>query len=181
MRPAPPPRETFAAIAFETARAAVDLRLRSGNERWQAIDTDAVGNHRLWLGLRRLKLRLRAMLAGRMLLARLVGLALARIVVTRHERLRLRRDEAGLLPEIRKAFALVLAVLGRHFVLGARLRLILTELFLGSGDQPEIMFGMLEIAFRHDRIARSLRVARQLEVFFADVVGRSTNFHVRAA
>jgi hypothetical protein len=43
------------------------------------------------------------------------------------------------------------------------------------------MFGMLEIAFRHDRIARSLRVARQLEVFFADVVGRSTNFHVRAA
>jgi hypothetical protein len=40
---------------------------------------------------------------------------------------------------------------------------------------------MLEIAFRHDRIARSLRVARQLEVFFADVVGRSTNFHVRAA
>ena len=52
---------------------------------------------------------------------------------------------------------------------------------LSRRDQPEIMFGVLEIAFRHDWIARSLRVARQLEVFFADVVGRSTNFHVRAA
>src|ERR1700720_2165495 len=36
-------------------------------------------------------------------------------------------------------------------------------------DQPEIMFGMLEVTFRHDRIARGLRVARQLEVFFADM------------
>ena len=48
-------------------------------------------------------------------------------------------------------------------------------------DQPEIMFGMLEITFRHDRIARGLRVARQLEIFFADVMGCSTNFHIGAA
>src|SRR5258706_409773 len=133
------PRETLATIALETARAAIDLRLRSGDERRQAIDTDTVGNHRLWLRLR-LKRRLRTMfaratvVAGRMLLARLVGLGLAWIVVARHERLRLRRNEAGLLPEIRKAFALVVAVLRGHLVLGARLWLVLTEMLLGGGD-----------------------------------------------
>src|SRR6267378_2164990 len=148
VRPPPPPRETLA--AFETAWAAINLRLRSGDERRQAIDADAVGDHRLGLWLR-LKLRLRTMLAmagvfaGRMLLARLVGLGVARAVVARHERLRLHRDEAGLLPEIRKAFALVVAVLRGHFIFGARLRLVLTELLLGGGDQAEIMFGVLII------------------------------------
>src|ERR1700722_16216459 len=64
MRPAAAARrETFAAIAFETSRAAIDLRLRSGDERRQAIDADIVRDHRLRLGLRRLKLRLRAMFA----------------------------------------------------------------------------------------------------------------------
>src|SRR5258707_8350509 len=72
VRPAAATRETLS--AFEAARTAIDLRLRSGDERRQAIDADAIGNHRL-----RLKLRLRTMLAiaavfaGRMLLARLVG------------------------------------------------------------------------------------------------------------
>src|ERR1700731_1034986 len=108
-----------------------------------------------------------------MLLAWLVGLALALvvalIVVARHERLLLGRDEAGLLPEIRKAFALVVAVLRRHFVLGARLRLILTELFLGSGDQAEIMLGMLVVILGGHRIAGRACVTRQLHVFLGDV------------
>jgi len=55
-------------------------------------------------------LAIAAVLAGRMLLARLIGLTIAllvaRRVVARYERLRLRRDETGLLPEIRKALAL---------------------------------------------------------------------------
>src|SRR5258708_26638047 len=111
MGPAAPPRKTLAAT-LETARAAIDLRLRSGDEGRQAIDADIIRDYRLRLRLR-LKLRLRTMLAmagvfaGLMLVARLVGLALALvvalIVVARHERLRLHRDEAGLLPEIRKA------------------------------------------------------------------------------
>ncbi|MDE2241380.1 MAG: hypothetical protein KGK01_02750, partial [Bradyrhizobium sp.] len=57
-------REAFAAIAFE---AAIDLRLRSGDERRQPVDADI----RLGLGLRlRLILRLRAMLAILVVLSR---------------------------------------------------------------------------------------------------------------
>src|SRR5437879_8987346 len=97
--PPPPPREALA-TALETARAAIDLRLRSGDEGRRAIDADIIRDYRLRLWLR-LKLRLRTMLAmagvfaGLMLVARLVRLALALvlalIVVARHERLRLHR------------------------------------------------------------------------------------------
>ena len=168
--------------------AAVDLRLRSGDERRQTVDADIIGDHRLRLGLR-LKLRLRAMLAmavvlaGRMLVARLVGLSIAlvvaRIVVARHERLLLHRDKAGLLPEIRKALAVVVAVLRGHFILGARLRLVLTELFLGGGDQAEIMLGMLIIILGGDRVAGRAGVARQLHVFFRDVGCGAADLDVR--
>src|SRR5882672_8365398 len=185
VRPAAAARETLS--AFEAARAAIDLRLRSGDERRQAIDADAIGNHRLWLWLR-LKLRLRTMLAiaavfaGRMLLARLVGLSVAllvaRRVVARHERLLLRRDETRLLPEIRKALALVVAILRGHFILGARLWLVLTELFLGGGDQAKIMLGMLIVILGGHRIARAAGVARQLDVFFGDVRCGAANLDV---
>src|ERR1035437_3026424 len=178
MGPAAPPREALTLTALETARAATDLRLRSGDERGQAVDADTIRNHRLRLWLR-LKLRLRTMLAlaavfaGRMLVARLVGLPLALLValtvVARHERLGLHWDEARLLPEIRKAFALVVAVLRGHFILGARLRLVLTERFLRGGDQAEIMLGMLIVILGGHRIAGRARVARQLHVFFRDV------------
>ena len=122
MWPPPPPREALAATALEAGRATINLRLRSGDERWQAVDIIRDRRLWLWLGLRLgLKLRLRTMLAmagvfaGLMLVARLVGLAFALVVavtvVARHERLRLHRNEAGLLSEIRKAFALVIAVI----------------------------------------------------------------------
>src|SRR5882724_4158100 len=176
MGPAPPPRKTIAAAALELARIAIDLRLRPGDERRQAIDADIVGDDRLWL---RLKLRLRTMfamagvLAGRMLVARLVGLPLALvvalIVVARHERLLLHRHEAGLLAEMRKIFALVVTVLRDHFILGARLRLVKKKLFLGGGDQAEIMFGMLVVILGGHRIAGRARVARQLHIFFRDM------------
>src|SRR2546430_16739386 len=83
MGPAPPPRKTLAATALELPWAATDLRLRPGDEGRQAIDADIIRDDRLWL---RLKLRLRTMLAmagvlaGLMLLARLVGLPLALVV-----------------------------------------------------------------------------------------------------
>src|SRR6202041_1416086 len=105
-------------------------------------------------------------------------LVVALIVVARHERVRLGRDEAGFLPEIRKAFALVVAVLRRHFILGARLRLVLTELLLGSGDQAEIMLGMLVVVLGGYRIAGRARVARQLHIFFRDVGCGAANLDV---
>ena len=172
--------------AFETAGRAIHLRLRSGDEGGQAIDAAGIGNHRLRLGLR-LILRLRTMLALAMMFARLlvalVGLALAallaRIVVARHERLLLLRDEARLLAEMREALALVVAFLRRrHFVFGARLRLVLPELLLGGGDQAEIMFGVLVVILGRDRIAGRARVARQLDVFFRDVGGGAADLDV---
>src|SRR5258707_5191473 len=60
VRPAAAARETLS--AFEAARAPIDLRRRSGDERRQAIDADTIGNHRLPLWLR-LEMRLRTMLA----------------------------------------------------------------------------------------------------------------------
>jgi hypothetical protein len=158
VRPAAPARETFAAATtFEPGRA-VHLRLRAGNEGGQAIDAAGIGNHRLRLGLR-LILRLRTMLALAMMFARLVGLTLARleiallIVVARYERLLLLRHEARLLAEVRKTLALFLAFLGRHFIVGARLRLVLPELLLGGRDQPEIMFGVLVVIFGPNHVA----------------------------
>ena len=161
-------------------RAAIDLRLRSGDEGRQAIDADIVGIDRLRLRLRLKLVRLLTMLA---LAADVRGADAGRaagragpradgravIVVARHERLRLHRNEAGLLAEIRKALALVVAVLRGHFIFGARLRLVLAELLLGSGDQAEIMLGMLVVVLGGYRIAGRARVARQLHVFFGDM------------
>ena len=168
MRPAAAARlKTLAAL--ESARATIDLRLRPGDERRQTVDAGVIGGHGLGLRLRlRLKLRLWAMIAlagvfaGRMLVAWLIGLAVAlvvariivaRIIVARHEGLRLRRHEAWLLAEIRKVFAFIIAVFRGHFIFGARLRLVLAELFLGGGNQPEIVLGMLIVILRGHRIA----------------------------
>src|SRR5712671_1457269 len=191
VRPAAAARETVtAAIAFETAGRAVHLRLRPGDEGGQAIDAAGIGNHRLRLGLGlRLILRLRAMLALAMMFARLlvavtlVGLPLARleialIIFARHERLLLLRHKARLLAEVRKTLALVLSFLGRHFIVGARLRLVLPELLLGRRDQAEIMFGVLVVIFSRDRIAGRARIARQLNVFFRNVGGGTTDLDI---
>ena len=135
MRPAAAAREAFAAaIAFEAAGAAIDLRLRAGDERRQAIDAASVGNHRLRLRLRRLILRLRTMLAvaimfarllvALLLLARLIGLAFALMValVGCRADCRAARTAAaaagtkpGSWPKLREALALVLAVLATAF------------------------------------------------------------------
>ena len=136
----------------------------------------------------RLKLRLRAMLAVMlfarlMLVALLIGLAVAlmvaRIVVARLIRLLLDGDKARLLPETRKAFLLV-AFLRCRLGIGPRLRLILTELLLGCGDQTEIMLGMLIVVLGGDRIAGRARIARKLHIFFCDVRGGAADLDVRS-
>ena len=65
---------------------------------------------------------------------------------------------------------------------GTRLevRVLLAELLLRSGDQTEIMFGVLEIIFGRDRIAGRLRIACKLEIFLRDVIGGAANLHIRA-
>ena len=112
------------------------------------------------------------MFTGLMLIALLIGLSLALvvawIVVPLHEWLRLRRDEAGLLSEVRKAIVVVAVFRGR-FSLHPRLWLVLSELLLRSRDQTEIMFGMLVVILGGDRVAGGARVTRQLYVFFCDV------------
>src|SRR6185295_8026937 len=84
MRPAAPARIALTATAaFKVALAAVDLRLRTGDEGGQAID--AVGDHGLRLRLRRLILRLRtlvAMLALRPMFARLLVAMIGLLVAT---------------------------------------------------------------------------------------------------
>jgi hypothetical protein len=47
-------------------------------------------------------------------------------------------------------------------------------------DQAEIMLRVLEITLRHHRIARGMRVARELEIFFRDVMRGAADFDVRA-
>src|SRR5438477_9730481 len=98
-------RKTLSPLtAFEWPRAAIDLRLRSGNERRQAIDAAGVCNDRLGLWLR-LVLRLRAMFAftlpvfARLLLLfslKWLSFALAAFADVG---LLLHRDETGLLSE----------------------------------------------------------------------------------
>jgi hypothetical protein len=84
----------------------------------------------------------------------------------------------GSWPKCEKTLALVLAFLGRHFVVGARLRLVLPELLLGGGNQPEIMLGVLVVILGSDRIAGRACVARQLDVFLRNMGGGTADLDV---
>ena len=121
----------------------------------------------------RLILRLWTMLAipvfAGLLLVALIWLAVALMIAlaaVAHIGLLLRRNEARLLPKARKILAFVLALFGGHLTVGARLRLILTELLLGSRDQAEIVLGVLVVVLGGNGIAGRARVARELDVFF---------------
>ena len=50
---------------------------------------------------------------------------------------------------------------------------------MSGGDEPKIMLSVLQKIFGRDRIAGRLGVARQLQIFFGDVLGCATNFYVR--
>ncbi len=126
-------------------------------------------------------------LCGRLLL---IGLRWAGAValVARRKRLRVARQlRLRLLLRLRRVIRLVLAeerlivvavvviviggalrrVLALLRLLVVVIRILLAELFLRGGDQAEIMFGVLVVVFRGHRIAGTLRVARELDVFFA--------------
>ena len=50
---------------------------------------------------------------------------------------------------------------------------------LQGADDPEIVLGVLEIAFGHHAVARGVRVPGELHIFFIDVSGRPADLHVR--
>src|SRR5439155_11947158 len=84
-----------------------------------------------------------------------------------------------------ESVALILAFLGRHVVVGARLllqmlRLVLPGLLLGCGDQAEIMFGVLIVVLGGDGVAGGARIARELDVFFGDMRGGAADLDVRS-
>ena len=147
--------------------------------------------------LRLLMLRLLRLLRLRLLMLRTVMY----LLIARREGLRIARQVRLLLGlRLRRVARLVLAhkrlavivvavktfvgtLLSSCALLLLRLLLIvigvlLAELFLRSGDQAEIMLGMLIVILSGHRIAGALRVARKLDVFFCDVRGGATNFYV---
>lgn len=182
MRATPAARKAFAfALATTAIEAAVDLRLRSGDEGGQAIDAATVRRRGLRLLILRLvALALLAMFARLVLMllfARLILLMVALAGVA-GERLLLVRHESRLLAETRKAFIL-LAIFRDHVDIGpGLLRLILAELLLGCRNQAEVMFGVLIVVLRRDRIAGRARITRQLHIFFGNVRCSATDLDV---
>src|SRR5450830_116410 len=175
-----------------------DSRLRlaaaAGDESRQArhvrsADIAAL-NRRLRKGLRRLLLRLMLRAGVLLLVARRKRLRVARNKGLRLLRWRLRRVARLVLAQERLAVvvAVIIVVVSRALRRGLALLplriviigVLLAELFLGDGDQPEIMFGVLVVVFGSNRIAGALRVARKLDVFLRDMRGGAANFHVGA-
>ena len=126
-----------------------------------------------------------------LLVARRKWLRVARNKGLRLLRWRLRRVARLVLAQERLAFVVAVVVAVVVALLGALLALLtllplrivvigvlLAELFLRDGDQPEIMFGVLVVIFGGHRIAGALRVARELDVFFRNVRGGAANLHV---
>src|SRR5262249_1996571 len=112
-----------------------------------------------------------------MLLIVMLLLLLARII-----RLRLARCEW--LPPGRRVLVVArpVALFGAAHLVRLLLlivRLTLAKLLLSHRDQTEIMLGMLIIIFRRNRIARALRVAGKLEIFFGDVRSCSSDLNIR--
>jgi hypothetical protein len=131
------------------------------------------------------------------LLVRLTIALLARLIiliVARRERLcALRQIGLRLTRRVRRLERLVLVVAFLESLFLTRLELLvvaaafltrlevwilLPELLLRGGDQAEIMFGVLEIVFRCDRITGRLRVACELQIFLGDVIGGAANLYV---
>ena len=128
------------------------------------------------LGTRLKLLRVR-LLRLIVLLLIVVGL-LARIVLLRLARGEWLAIDMWLLV-VSLVITLSAAELARLLLLVIR-RLSLPKLLLGGRDQPKIMLSVLVKVFRRNWIARALRVACQLEIFFRNVGCRSANFYLRS-
>jgi len=188
--PPPPPvhaKPILTAVALVvTVLSGRLLRLwaAAGDEGWQAADfLSALVATLVGLLLIRLLLVLRTVLhlliawRERLGIARQVWLLLrftrsvARLVLA-HERL-------GVVIVAVKSLVGVLlggrALLLRLLVV---IRVLLTEQLLRCGDQAKIVLGMLIVVLGRNRVARTLCVACELDVFFRDVRSGAANFDV---
>ena len=197
MTPPPAMPEAVVAVALIVAVLAEALivvwrwiRLRlaaAGDERGQAAIVGGDVGLAAQIRLRRIDLRLRTMLLL-LLIARRERLRVARQIRLRLRHRRLRREARLVLAHVRLTVVAIVV----EVVVGGALRralallrllivvigVLLAELLLRGGDQAEIMFGVLVVIFRRHRIARALRVARELDVFLRDVRGGAADFHV---
>src|SRR3984957_12428340 len=144
------------------SRCSLLLRLTTatGDERGQALDVFVLG--RLLLRALTMTVILRLLL----LLARIKRLRFAR---------RKRLADRGLVVAVVISFV-VAALVAALLIIG----LGLAKLFLGGGDQPEIMLGMLKIVFGPDGVAETLPFASKLEIFLRDLGSLAADFHVRS-
>jgi hypothetical protein len=178
---------TVALVVTVLVLAGVLLRLATaGDECRQAADL---------LSAFLLATRIRLLL----ILLRLMLRAVMHLLIARRERLGIARQIRLLLRFTRSVARLVLAHEGLGVVIiavkslvgvllagGALLLLrllvvvwiLLTELFLRGGNQAKIVLGMLVVVLGRNRIARTLRVARELDIFFRYMRSGAANFDV---
>src|SRR5262245_21217637 len=175
MAPPPPVQREAIGMPFEAIGLPMSLKavalLSAGDEGGQA------GIARRLLRAAAAVLPLIAAAIGLLALRKRLGLA--RQIGLRFagpERLLGRRASGWLL---RTVFLHVVAKIVARFLLGPVIRVGLAELLLRRRDQSVRMFGVVEIIFGAHRIARRLRVARELDIFVGDVRGRATDLHVR--
>ena len=191
MPPPPPvPEPILAAFTLVVAvRAGILLLLTAArDERRKTADIlSAFMTALVWLRIRLLLVMLRAVLD---------------LLITWRERLRIARQIRLLLRLARRVARLILThkglivvVVPVEAILAALLRLaagrallmrlllivvrvLLTKLFLRSGDQAEVVFGVLIIILGGHRVARPLRVTCELDVFFRDMRSGAADFDV---
>ena len=99
------------------------------------------------------------------------------------ERRRRHDSFAGRSETVGKAGEIVVRVVFLRLDLFARLTLVselslLLGLLRGS-DQSEVVLRVLQVTFRHDRIAGRLSIARELQILFADMMGGAPDLYVR--
>jgi len=183
-------RATVALVVTVLVLAGILLRLTTaGDERRQAADLLSA----LATLIRLLLIRL--LLIGLRLMLR----AVLHLLIARRERLGIARQIRLLLRFTRSVARLVLAHEGLGVVIiavkslvgillagGALLLLrllvviwiLLSELFLRGGNQAKIVLGMLVVVLGRNRIARTLRVSRELDIFFRYMRSGAANFDV---
>ena len=181
---------TVALVVTVLVLAGILLRLTTaGDERRQAADLLSA----LATLIRLLLIRL--LLIGLRLMLR----AVLHLLIARRERLGIARQIRLLLRFTRSVARLVLAHEGLGVVIiavkslvgillagGALLLLrllvviwiLLSELFLRGGNQAKIVLGMLIVVLGRNRVARTLRVSRELDIFFRYMRSGAANFDV---
>src|SRR5215471_3674666 len=152
------------------------LRLRlstAGDECRQAGIAAALGSRLLYVRLRPpaavglLTRRIRLLIAMvRLGFSRLIGLRLAAIGHVAHRVSR------------RVVVAPIEALVAALLRLVAEVWVVLPELFLRCGDQPEVMLRVLEVVLRRHRVAGRRGVTRQLDIFLGNMIGGPADFHV---